>query len=380
MDRNVAKSIIQNAAMKALIEKKGGIALLATGSGKAKLAIDYIIEMERIKQKELKILLVVPTQKLRDANWKIEFDKWSNNIYHRIDRYCYASINKLNRTYYDIVILDEIQNITPLNSEFFDNNNAHRIIGLTATMPKEKEKMEIINSLGLKIAYSLSMDEAVKRNVIAPYKIQVYKINPDTDTKYIMSGSKTKRFLQTEREKYNYLTNKLDDIKNGYKTGSFKFTSLERMRLIYNFKSKIAVSKYLLDNVIPNEDKGLIFAGSIATAVELESRTFHSKTNSKDFDDFMNDKINRLSSVKALNEGINIPNLDFGLIHQITSKERHLIQRIGRIVRYRPNHMAKIYIVVAANTVDEQWLASALEGIDPANIKYFNVNIKANDK
>ena len=101
--------------------------------------------------------------------------------------------------------------------------------------------------------------------------------------------------------------------KSGERHESIKFARLARMRFIYNLKSKTKVAKYMLEKMISRDERTLIFAGSIATAEKLESNSFHSKSNGKAFDKFMNKEINRLSSVKSLNEGVNIPDLDNAL-------------------------------------------------------------------
>jgi superfamily II DNA or RNA helicase len=61
---------------------------------------------------------------------------------------------------------------------------------------------------------------------------------------------------------------------------------------------------------------------------------------------FKSEKVNRLSCVKAINEGHNFPGIDSGVIVQINSKEKDLIQRLGRLLRFRPGHEGHLYIVV----------------------------------
>lgn len=65
--------------------------------------------------------------------------------------------------------------------------------------------------------------------------------------------------------------------------------------------------------------------------------------------------------------------IDKAIIVQLNSQEKDLVQRIGRLIRYRPGHKAHILILAAKNTQDEVWLASALENIDKSIIdfKYF---------
>jgi len=53
-----------------------------------------------------------------------------------------------------------------------------------------------------------------------------------------------------------------------------------------------------------------------------------------------------------------------------------LIQRVVRIIRYRPGHLGNIYIIYAKNTKDEVWLNNATQKIDPANIKYYSLKEK----
>src|SRR5210317_1714301 len=99
----------------------------------------------------MSILIVVPTEKLRDVNWKEEFAKWSASyIYeNNVERACYVSANKIFNKRYDMVILDEVHNITENNSLFFGQNSAKEVIGLTATMPDNYEKKQILASLML---------------------------------------------------------------------------------------------------------------------------------------------------------------------------------------------------------------------------------------
>jgi superfamily II DNA or RNA helicase len=156
---------------------------------------------------------------------------------------------------------------------------------------------------------------------------------------------------------------------------NLKFSRLARMRFIYNLQSKKRIGKYMLGKIISPDERTLIFAGSIKMAEELESKTYHSKSKDNDFNDFFNEKINRLSAVQSLNEGVNIPNLDNALIVQTTSKERHLIQKIGRIIRHREGHKAKIYLMYAKGTVDEDWVKSATENINMANVKHLKFRV-----
>ena len=71
-------------------------------------------------------------------------------------------------------------------------------------------------------------------------------------------------------------------------------------------------------------------------------------------------------------EGHNFIGIDSALVVQINSKEKDIIQRIGRAIRYRPGHEAHIWIIVCKGTQDELWAASALENLNQDKIEHIN--------
>ncbi len=64
--------------------------------------------------------------------------------YKFLDRYCYVSLNKIEGNHYDLIILDELQNITENNSKFFSQNTSDRVLGLSATPPSDEIKKVLV--------------------------------------------------------------------------------------------------------------------------------------------------------------------------------------------------------------------------------------------
>ena len=62
------------------LHNDNGIIAIATGTGKSKIAVDKIAEHQAINF-DLRALIVVPTEKLRDENWKDEFYKWDQSFF-----------------------------------------------------------------------------------------------------------------------------------------------------------------------------------------------------------------------------------------------------------------------------------------------------------
>lgn len=70
-------------------------------------------------------------------------------------------------------------------------------------------------------------------------------------------------------------------------------------------------------------------------------------------------------------EGKNLTEPDNAIIVQVDSVERNLVQRIGRLVRIRYDnlqHKARIIILVAKDTADENWYNAAISDFDSKRI------------
>ena len=377
---NTVRSIVQEEAKQAVIKNNGGMIAMATGSGKSRVAVE-LAKYYYNPLDDYNAALLVPTEKLRDENWQEEFEKWgAEDVWRHTERLCYASASKVKNYDFPIVILDEGHNITELSSEFFLNNNAEITVLLTATPPSDPVKKEILKSLGINLVYELTLDQAVRLGFVAPYKITVVSVALDNTTKNIPGGTKLKPFMTTESAAYAYYCKAIqqamfDKTPSGRKR--HQFAILRRMQFIYKIPSKTEVIKFLLEKVIPQDDRSLIFCGSIEQAEAVCPDRYHSKSGDKAYNAFKAGEINRLSCVKAINEGHNFPGVDSGIVGQLNSKEKDLVQRIGRLIRYRPGHEAHLYIVVSESTQDEKWLENAVENLDQSKIEYVRfINFK----
>lgn len=384
---NKVREKVQEEATQAVIQNDGGMVAMATGSGKSKVAIDLAKYYCNDSSTPLFPAVIVPTEKLRDENWKQEFEKWgAGSLWDVTERLCYASASKVTDKNITLAILDEGHNITELGSSFFDNNNVKITVLLTATPPTDKVKIELLKALNIKLVYELTLDQAVRLGFVAPYKITVVTVPLDNATKNITGGTKAKPFMTTESASYAYWNKRVqqcygDSTPRGQ--AKMKFAILGRMQFIYKLPSKTSAIKFLLEKVIPKDDRTLIFCGSIEQADDVCPWKYHSKSNNKDYDDFKAGLINRLSCVRGVNEGHNFPEIDSGIIGQLNSKEKDLVQRIGRLIRFRPGHEAHLWIVVSEGTQDEKWLEGATAGLDQSKIehvRFTNFKTKYNDK
>ena len=411
---NYIKSAVQKEANEALDRNSSsGCIFMATGTGKSKVVIDRITDIFSgyycktggidkrlsILENPPKIILTVPTEKLRDVGWKNEFIKWASiDMYQCIETTCYASLHKFKDRQVHL-ILDEGHNLTDLSAEFFENNKVLSCIVLTGTRPTSRYKIELFKRLDLKPVYEITLDEAVKLDIVAPYDITVVRVPLNSKDRNILGGTKDKPFMQTEVERYNYLSRLCMFSTN-------PFARINRMKFLYSIQSKTTAAKLILQHIIPQEDRVLIFCGGKSQANELCEHRYYSKpskptklksgaTESKQakyaadlikynnminyyqgdasYNAFCKKEINRLSCCEALNEGQNIDDLDWGLVAQLNSNNLDFGQRLGRIIRFRIGHRGKVIILVAEETIDEDWLSKAIVGLDRSCIKYITL-------
>lgn len=388
LSKEQKQDLIQQAARKAWEDGgEWGLLAMATGTGKSKVAVDIMTEL--VREAELNkpvpicpnVVLVVPTEKLRDNNWEVEFAKWGKTEeYHILDRCCYASLNKVRNQIIDLVILDEAHGLTEYNSAFFTNNSIKRVLCLSATPPDPKAggadvgKVALFKQFRIKTDFYYPLHQARKDGLVADYEIWVVQTELDSTVKYLEAGPKANRYMQTEEQKYKSLSTMIQKFAIAKNYIMVKMKSLERMRLIGNSMQKLEVCKLLLEKCKGN--RILVFGGSIDQIEKLmPGKVYHSKSGKAGhayLAAFMAEEVDEIGTVAAANEGLNFPNLDIGLISQISKDARELVQRIGRIIRYRPNHKSIIFIIVAKGTKDVDWLKVAIADMDHSIIKYIN--------
>jgi len=375
-----------------------GLVAMGTGTGKSKLALN-IIQRLRKGNKSLRVFLGVPTEGLRDKNWPEEAKAWKlTRVYNEcVTGVCYASMKNYRARDFDLIILDEAHRLTDLSSEFFETPEdlLVPVLMLTATAPDssgnetDRAKAKLLVDLGITTVFKYSLDEAVVDTNVADYKIYLVPCPLDDKIKYLPGGSAKKRFYITEAASYKYLDKKIKAVKiqvvkdetpdplsedhsffiESPKRALLQMLQGQRTRFLYGLKSKAAVARRILKRF--SEQKRIImFCGSIQQSLDLvgADRVYNSKSDDKALIRFKKLKLNVLAVVNAMNEGHNIAELDIAIIVQINSNERDLIQRIGRVVRFRPGHTARIFLLYVEGTQDEKWMRSALQSFDKSRI------------
>ena len=354
-----------------LDNKLNGIFSVVTGGGKTIFGIyclSYLFENDLIDS----VIIVVPTKTLQD--------QWASNILQNTNcikeelSFNRRKLNKINiltnlstqklpfeklKNRYSI-ILDEchrygtVKNLSFLSQKFVSK------IGLTATLERKYDdgvEQFLYPNIG-EVIYSYTIKEALKDGVVEPYKL-IYLRTHFTEDEELEYDELSHRIsvllgrLHVERESHTR-----ESLKKSIEMLSFK-----RSRLVNeSTQRKYVASKLILNNL---KRKKIVFCESIKQSEEikeiceengLSTVVYHSQMKQSDrisvLNDFQSDYYHTLIGCKALDEGFDVPDIDFGLIVSQTKTDRQRIQRLGRTIRKSKNKQKPI-IYTLYTTEDE---------------------------
>ena len=319
-------------------------------------------------------LVLVPTNQLQDQ-FAEEFRKWGKeNFLSRVEILCYQSAHKLQNEHYEIVVCDEVHlGLSPVYRRFFESNTYDKLLCMTATPPEEKEYNELLMRLAPTV-YTITLDQCVQKGLVAPYNI-IYRPVQLTQTEQVAYDKANKAFVHCKYllGGYDAFTNATNILKTGEgdKASAAKFFNAIRKRksVVQHALNKLEMVKEIADKHAG--EKILTFAGTNEftnlMADTVGGLVYHSgktkKQREKILEQFKNTDGAILCSTKALNQGFDVPDVGVGIIAGLDSKALPMIQRVGRLIRFRPGKQGVVYIVYVAETQEEKWMNQATKSL-----------------
>ena len=364
------KDEIQQEALNAIADKKKAGIEVSMGVGKTRIGLKH---MKQNYTDYCKFLVLAPkisifkswTDEAKDINMEYILD--------HIDFSTYRSLVKQNCSDYDIVYLDECHSLKESHADWLKEFErlGGTIIGMTGTYPTRKytEKGKMCNHFCPKV-YEYDTDDAVDDNILNDYRIYIHKLllnGKPTIQKTKKDGS---TWYNSEAREYTYWTRRLDDANTPKQE---QICRIQRMKVLQKFQSKEDYAKELFDTCI---NKTILFANTQAQADRLCEHSVHSgnKRSDENLQMFKNGVFNKLTAVEQLSEGITIPKLKTGIIMHAYGNNRKASQKIGRLLRLNPDDVATVHILCYYNTVDRQWVESALKHLDQSKIQWVEPN------
>jgi len=350
-----------------LLNDKKGIVVLPTGTGKT------FVGLAAISNVRAPTLIVVPTLELMDQwYWRVKefFDVSIGRFGGGYKEIEYITIITYDSAYinaeqignkFELMIFDEVHH---LPSEGFRqiallSASPYRL-GLTATPEREDGLHDLLPSLVGDIVYRRSVIE-MKGKYLAPFEIVRYYVdlNDEERKRYEELRKKFKKF-------FDELGIKLDSLEDFYQMilKSGKDRKAREALIAWNEARKLALNASNKLNVLERileKHKGeriLIFteynsfARLISKKYLIPEVTYRTPEKERiiTMERFRKGIYNVLVSSKVLEEGIDVPSANVGIILSGSGSKREFIQRLGRILRPMKDKNAILYEIVTRNT------------------------------
>jgi superfamily II DNA or RNA helicase len=364
MTVNDQKDKVQKEALNAWRDKGcKGTCELATGAGKTRIGVIAASHFAKAADYNYKVLIVTPTSAIQDE-WRNEFIKWKKEktLHECVNIQCINTARKYEDEHYDLLIVDEVHRYLrgPVNSKLFENNTFDKILGLSGTI--ELNLLDQLNRYA-PICYSLNLYDAVEMGLVSNFT--VYNIPVE--------------LTKPERTQYNKYTRAIEWLWNTRSMHSWKNISA-RKELLYNAKAKIKLVQKLV-NMFNKNDYGIIFsmsknyANTVAKKLGDRCIVQHSGITKKNralglkkFGDGRTKK-RIISTAIVLDEGVNLPRIQYGILTASSSKGRQQLQRAGRLCRLGEDGKHAIIIrIYCKDTKEEDWLETSQSKLEVVHV------------
>ena len=264
---------------------------------------------------------------------------------------------------FKLIIFDEVHHLpAPGYRSIAEQFIAPYRLGLTATIEREDELHELIPYLTGGVVFRLGSQELSAQKHLAEYTIDRIQVNltPEEQTEYEVNYIK---FLTNLRQlgfkvPSMYNLKRLIMMSNKNKIGRDAMLARNKANEIaLNSKAKIdELQKILQQN---KKIKTIIFTQNNKMVYELSNKflipniTYRTiKEERRDvLEGFKSGRYNVVVTSRVLDEGVDVPDAELGIIMSGTGSGRELIQRLGRILRPKQDgRKARLVELVSKHT------------------------------
>jgi superfamily II DNA or RNA helicase len=356
----------QEAALTAWeLSGRRGIAVMPTGSGKTRTAI------AAIARAQVPTLCLVPTRVLLDQ-WARAIDELLGVVpgrlgdgERRIDRITVATFESAWRSMdrlgnqFGLLIADEVHHFgVGLRDEALDMCTAPLRLGLTATKPRGAGALRLDDLVG-PIVYELRVDELVGE-FLAPFDTIVLHLDLTSEERceYEAWMAQFRDVMHRFRRFHPGATwSEFATIAGRTDEGRRAIAAFHRARKLTAFPAaKRATVTALLDR--HRASRTIVFTADNTTAYAISREhlimpltcDIGRKERERALSLFRDGQLRALVSAQVLNEGLDVPDAEVGIVVAGSKGEREHVQRVGRVLRPRPGKRALVYELVVRST------------------------------
>jgi len=361
----------------------------------------------------------VDNTRLRDHNWKEDFEKWGKLDYYEqnVEIQTYQTVYKWKHDLSEyFIIADEADfAFTEVFGNFFKTYKDANMLAMTGFVTEDKRPFMHAH---IPLLLEYTQEQAQQDGILNKTPIVFIKYDLDKDrnqaVKYTSNGM-AKTFKQSENSAYNYWDKevhkwmgKLEEEKQkGVITGDFSgleaiekklmVATGKRTDLLVNSLSSAAITQKLVRHILSKDEtsKVVIFSKRREQCDRITRHTYHGgnkeEVNNSNYDKFNRGVIRDLGLVDKINRGVNMVGLNYAIFESFFSADTPLRQRLGRMMRLDPEDFSTIYILlpyfmrkvkneyVMAPTKAVAWSMSMLKGWDLSESKVWDYRaIKSN--
>jgi len=348
---------------------KKGCIILPTGSGKTIIAIKLI---EIINSSTL---IVVPTLDLMEQ-WtkflskyfqKIEIGNIGGGMFNitgiTVSTYDSAYIrSSFIGNKFAFVIFDELHHLAaPGYRTIAEQFASPYRLGLTATYEREDSLHLDFPRLVGGIVYQSSVNELARDKHLASFTVEkrYVKLLPEEEIEYQKNYDQYLSFLHKLGLRYDHIAlQKLIMIsgKNQYARNALLARN-KALDIALNSQSKIIeLRKILSENpnrktIIFTQHNKLVYLISNNFLIPFITHKSSKQEREDALNGFRDGRYRVLVTSKVLDEGVDVPDADLGIIVSGTGSKREFIQRLGRLLRTKPNFTnAKLIEIISSGT------------------------------
>ena len=346
-----------------------GTVILPTGAGKTFLALKAIEHVGR------STLIIVPTIDLLNQWYDLLTNAFDLEIgilgggYHELQEITVTTYDSAYRysseygAHFGFLIFDEVHHLpSPSYSHIPEFSIASRRLGLTATYERADSMEHVLRRLIGEVVYRKSIDE-LRGEYLSEY---------ETVRLYVELTEAEREEYDRERALYlDFLRDRNIQLFGGgwgeFVRLSTQDTVARRAMLALNRSKTIALEADakldLLESLLKQHcrDRVLLFTESNRFAYRISMRhllpaiTHQTKTKERKrlLERFNTGEYPAVVTSKVLNEGINVPEANIGIVLGGSGSTREYIQRLGRILRKREGKYAILYEVVTKDTLEK---------------------------
>ncbi len=245
------------------------------------------------------------------------------------------------------------------------------LLGLTATLERGDDGVAKINEIVGPVVFRYSVKRAVSDGVLAPFHYVTLGValEPDTWEAYQECDRLVKKWaghLLAETNNQDLPNSLMKFAQQRSKAGSFAAGMYiskwnQRKKLVASSEAKTSALKNL--HLEKSGSRLLVFAetedAAIATANALNkpnifkvkafsSKLLNRKEREQLLDQFAAREIDGLVAPKLLDEGINLPEADLGIVLAKSSSSVQLVQRLGRVLRKKGDGRNAVFLTLFA--------------------------------